>query len=93
MKGGIFMVNNIEETAKEFLQKLSPCPRYESCVTAKTTNSLNCSVYGCNAANEHSAIERIYSELHINGNLKQRREVIQIVKNEIAHGRFQLDNI
>lgn len=80
----------VEDTVKEALQRISPCPRYDSaCVTAPLMSRLNCSIYGCNVAKEHSALYKICNELHVNGDLKKRRQITQLVRNEVAEGRYQ----
>ena len=84
-------IKTVEDTVREALQTLSPCPRYETCVTARVVSSLNCSIYGCNVTQEHTPLNKIYSELNINGDLKRRRQVIQIVRNEVTEERYQFE--
>ena len=83
---------NVEEVVQKELQQLRACPKYENCVTGRAMSPTkcgdNCSIYGCSLSEEHSARYRIFTQLHVNGNLKDRRNVTGVIMNQVADQRI-----
>ncbi|VVB78046.1 Uncharacterised protein [uncultured archaeon] len=83
----------IEEAVRRELQLIDICPQYENCITGKAMSeercSINCRIYGCSVSGEHSVLQRVYSELNVNGDMRQRRQVIQVIRDEVTDGKYQ----
>jgi hypothetical protein len=87
-------MKNIDETIRNELQVLTPCPVWsEGCVTGRAISRErcgdSCSIYGCHIATEHSAHHRIYTQLSVNGDLRYRKEINGRINREVFSGRYQ----
>lgn len=87
------MEQTVEQVVRRELGEVIPCPEWHDCKSGRGMSgekcSDTCSIYGCNVQSDHSALNRIYHQLGVNGNLQERHRVNQVVREEVVAGRFK----